>query len=157
MGGGIFVEQELVGVGGKLIVAAAEFISHFGIEFSHGQQCVGYFRGVRRDQVHAAITRNHLLVFGKRALLDGLAVQLCAHLFSASKLRRSGLAAIGIVAGVGIFAGRGRQSAEYGEDEREENWRNAGEQLVEKILACQHPRLARPAALRRSLSPYALT
>src|SRR5882757_3700177 len=109
MGGGIFVEQELVGVGGKLIVAAAEFISHFGIEFGHGQQCVGHFRGVRRDQVHAAITRNHLLVFGKRALLDGLAVQLCAHLFGARKLCGSGLAAVGVVVRSGVFACRGRE------------------------------------------------
>jgi hypothetical protein len=33
-------------------------------------------------------------------------------------------------------------SAEESEAEREEKRRNAGEQLVQKILACQHPRLA---------------
>src|SRR5712671_4980008 len=98
MAGGIFVQQELVGIGGKLVVAAAEFISHLRIEFGHGQQCVGHFHGVRRDQVHAAIAGNHLLVFGKRALLGGLAVQLCAHLFGTRKLCGSGLAAIGVVA-----------------------------------------------------------
>src|SRR5258705_11585998 len=114
MAGRIFVQQELVGVGGKLVVAAAEFISHLGVEFSHGQQCVGNFGGVRRDQVHAAITRNHLLVFGKRALLGGLAVQLCAHFFGASKLCGSGLAAIGVIVRSGIFTCQGRKSEEDG-------------------------------------------
>src|SRR5712675_3440904 len=121
MAGGIFVQQELVGVGGKLVVVAAEFISHLRIEFGHGQQCVGYFRGVWRDQVHAAITRNHLLVFGKRALLGGLAVQLCAHLFSARKLGGSGLAAVGVVVRSGVFSCRGRESAEERKPDGEEN------------------------------------
>jgi hypothetical protein len=56
----------------------------------------------------------------------------------------------------GIFACQGSVGTEEGEAERKENRRNAGELLVEKILACQHPRLARPAVLERSRSPYPL-
>jgi hypothetical protein len=83
-----------------------------------------------------------LLVFGKRALLDWLAVQLRSQIFRAGKLRGGGFAAVGVIARVRIFAGQGSVGAGEGESERNENRRNAGEQLVEKILACQHPRLA---------------
>jgi hypothetical protein len=65
------------------------------------------------------------------------------------KLRCGGLAAVGIIASVGSFAGQGSVRAEEGETERKENRRNAGEHFVQKILACQHPRLAYVAAAFR--------
>ena len=58
------------------------------------------------------------------------------------KLRGSGLAAVGIIASVGIFAGKGSVGTEESNTKRKENRRNAGEHPVQKILACQHPRLA---------------
>src|SRR3984893_1582517 len=156
MAGGIFVHQEFVGIRGELVVAAPEFVAHLRIESRHRQQRVAHFRGMRRNQVYAAITGNHLLVFGKRALLDGLAVQRCAQFFGARKLGGSSLTAVGAVVSFGMFTRMGRVGAAAGKTTCEANPGNEGSLLVEKIVACQHPRLARPAALERSRSAYSL-
>src|SRR5712692_11852922 len=103
MAGGIFVQQELIGVRRQLVVAAAKAIAHFGVQLGHRQQRIGNFAGMRRDQIHAAVTRNDLLVFGKLALVRRLAVQLRAQIFGARILRGSGLPLAAFVVGVGIM------------------------------------------------------
>src|SRR5260370_281560 len=112
---------------------------------------------MRCNQIHAAVTRDHLLVFGKLALVRRLAVQLRAQLFRARKLRGSGLPLAGFVVSIGITwhshswlcSGEftvGKLRAKEGKSGAKAKWRNAADGLGQKIGA-SHARLT-PLRLR---------
>jgi hypothetical protein len=87
----IFVHQELVGIHRRLIVAAPKPVAHLRVHFGDCQQGIRHFRRARRNQRHAPIAGNHLLVIGQRALLGGFTVQRGALLLRARKLCGRGL------------------------------------------------------------------
>src|SRR5260370_36621781 len=126
----------------QLVVGGEKGVAHFRIQVGYGKERVRHFASVRRDQIHAAITRNHLLVFGELALVRRLAVQLRAQIFGARKLRGSGLPLAGFVVGIGITwhshswlcSGEftvGKLRAKEGKSCDKKKWRNGGEGLVQ--------------------------
>ena len=101
--GGIFTQEEAIGVDGGLVVSAAEAFAHFGVKLRDGEQGIGNFSGARSDEIDAAIARNHLAIIVKRAPGAGLDVESGALLLGAFELNL-GLA----VYGGGGSSGRSR-------------------------------------------------
>jgi len=106
LAGGIFANQKLVGIGGGLVVAAPEAITHLGVQFAHGDKRIGHFHGVRSDQVNAFVGDDDTFVVGQRAFLLRLFVERGTHFLCAGKLRAGGFAFGGGVAGRAEYRAR---------------------------------------------------
>jgi len=91
LAGRVLVKQELISIHSRLEILGAEALAHFDVQLSDGCERRGHLRGVRRNQIDAAVAGNHLLVIAERALAGGLAFESRTKFFGAIILRLRGL------------------------------------------------------------------